>query len=119
MSSKPGDHDFSAFRGLEATAVDELVHEGGAVGALQIVLADGSSVVLTVWTDWTLRIERMPGSGMPDYLWPPEAFFRRPILAKTPGELRSLVTGVNEVGETSSADLEIGSFGGALLITAT
>lgn len=38
--------------------------------ALQLVADDGSSLVFTVWTDWSLRVVRRPDAEVPGFLWP-------------------------------------------------
>ncbi|MEV5767662.1 hypothetical protein AB0L34_24270 [Micromonospora sp. NPDC052213] len=90
--------------------MSELVDGDGRPAALQIGLTDGSSVVCTVWTDWSLLLEWRPDSGVPDYLWPPEAFSREPLVADIPEggiEVISIALENDEVGIPVQARIEL------------
>ncbi|QKV73349.1 hypothetical protein [Amycolatopsis sp. Hca4] len=94
-------------------AVLEIIDDDGEAEALQIALLDGTSVVCTVWTDWSLRVERRPDTELPDYLWPVDAYSRRPIVPDIPEgglEVRSLVTSADEAGTPVAADLELDGY---------
>ena len=113
--------------GLIGTAVWEIVYEERDSEGLQIAINDGSSLVFTVWTDWTLIIEHRTDIAIPDYFWPPEKFSRRDIVHDAPEgglKITSLKVGFNEKSETTRADLAIGShrisarmFGGDIKIS--
>ncbi|MDP9799607.1 hypothetical protein J2S43_008119 [Catenuloplanes nepalensis] len=97
-----------------AESVIEVLDEDGDLAALQIVLDDGSALVCTVWTDWSLRTDRRPDAALPDYLWPPESYTCRPL---TGGGRRivALRPETDEAGERSGLEVE---FEGGHRITA-
>ena len=113
--------------GLVGMAAWEIVYEEDDVAALQIPLVDQTSLVFTVWTDWTLIIERRADIQIPDYCWPPEKFSQRNILADMPAsglKITSLELDFNEKGEPVRADISIGPhrisarmFGGDLQVS--
>ncbi|GAB7048199.1 hypothetical protein [Catenuloplanes indicus] len=91
--------------GAMAEAVVEVRDEDGDLAALQIVLEDGSALLCTVWTDWSLRTDRRPDAALPDYLWPPESYTRQPV---TGGGRRivALRPETDEAGERFGLEVE-------------
>ncbi|GAB7040160.1 MULTISPECIES: hypothetical protein [Catenuloplanes] len=91
--------------GAVAESVVEVRDEDGDLAALQIVFDDGSALLCTVWTDWSLRTDRRPDATLPDYLWPPESYTRRPV---TGGGRRvvALRPETDEAGEQSGLEVE-------------
>ncbi len=78
------------------------------------MLGDGSALLCTVWTDWSLRTDRRRDAALPDYLWPPEAYTRRPI-AGAGRRIVSMRPETDEAGEPIGLEIE---FEGGGLITA-
>ena len=101
--------------------------DGNAV-ALQIVFVDGSSLVCTVWTDWSLRIEHRGDAEIPDYFWPTSDYSLRPLVPEIPANglpIVSVIPELDEVGVTIGVEVELDghrvtatSFGGEIAITA-
>lgn len=95
----------SGLVGATAASVVEVRDEDGDLAALQIVLGDGAALLCTVWTDWSLRIDRRPDAALPDYLWPPEAYTRRPI-AGGGRRIVSVRPESDEAGEPTGLEIE-------------
>ncbi|HUQ59095.1 hypothetical protein [Lentzea sp.] len=120
MSGRPASVDPCFAVGLPVREAAEIVYdEDRAAVALQLTFADDSSLVCTVWTDWTLVIEKRADNRVPEYFWPPTAFSVRTILPGPDLEVVSASLSRDEVGEVMGADFLIGgrritvrSFGG-------
>lgn len=113
MTSRPGGLDPAAIIGFRASAVLEIVDDEGKSVALQIPFVDDSSLVCTVWTDWSLHIEKRANVEIPDYFWPPESYFRRSMIQDVPEgglEVVSLVTSADEVGVIMAVDIEVAGY---------
>jgi len=126
MGSRPESIDPRKIVGLTAVSVMEIIDGEDQAAALQVIFADSSSVVCTVWTDWTLFIDRRSDAEIPDYFWPPEKHFRQLLISTPPGgaKISSATPMIDEVGETVGVDLKIGhqmvaarSLGGEIVIT--
>ncbi|MFI6446742.1 hypothetical protein [Kitasatospora sp. NPDC050543] len=110
MSSRPEGVDPLVIGGLRAREVFEVIDTEGAVEALQIVFPDSSSVVFTVWTDWSLLVDKRSVHGIPDYLWPEGEYTQRSVGFDIPEnglEIRSVTPMVDEVGALMGADIAV------------
>ena len=124
MNSRPQGVDPQVISGRRASAVSEIVSPDGQAVALQVAFADGSSLLCTVWTDWSLVFEQRADQGLPDYFWPVEDHSVRPIVRDIPAgglEIVSVEVSVDEVGTTMGVAIELDghlvavrSFGGEL-----
>lgn len=124
MNSRPQGVDPQVIRGRKASAVSEIVGRDGRAVALQVAFADGSSLVCTVWTDWSLLVEQRADQEVPDYLWPEEDHSFRSVVPDIPAgglEIISVEVSVDEVGTTMGVDIEFDghqvsarSFGGEI-----
>lgn len=100
----------AARRGVRA--VLEILDGDGEPAGLQLVIADGSSLILTDWTDWTLRIDELGGVELPDYFWPPEAYSAREVCSVAEGvDISRVEAKRNEVGEVVGIVLHLGLLG--------
>ncbi|WET81061.1 hypothetical protein P3102_07480 [Amycolatopsis sp. QT-25] len=45
-------------------------HEDGSLAAVRVVFTASTSVIATVWTDWSLVVDEVGEEEIPDYLWP-------------------------------------------------
>ncbi|MER7952436.1 hypothetical protein ABTY59_34100 [Streptomyces sp. NPDC096079] len=113
--------------GLRVREVFEVVDSEGSVEALQIVFLDNSSVVMTVWTDWSLLVDKRPDQGIPDYLWPNGEYTQRSTWFDLPPdglEILSVTPMVDEVGALMGADMvfegrtvSVRSVGGEIVVS--
>jgi len=113
MDARRDGSDPLAISGFRVSAVLEIVDDEGKPAALQIALTDGSSVVCTVWTDWSLVVERRPDTEIPDYLWPMQDYSRRSIVGDIPEgglEVVSLVISADELGVQTGVTVEIAGY---------
>ncbi|MEU6236510.1 hypothetical protein [Kitasatospora sp. NPDC047058] len=127
MNSRPEGVDPLVIGGLRAREVFEVVDAEGVVEALQIVFLDNSSVVFTVWTDWSLLVDKRSDQEIPDYLWPGEEYTQRSIGLDIPENglmILSVTSTVDEVGVVMGADIAVDehvvsvrSFGGEISLS--
>ncbi|MFI9811383.1 hypothetical protein [Saccharothrix variisporea] len=106
--------------------ISEIVNGDGKPVALQLAVIDGSSFVCTVWTDWSLLIDRRLDQRIPDYFWPEEGFFLREAsvrLPETGSQVLSSAAIKDDVGIVVGVDFRVGehfvtvrSIGGELTI---
>jgi hypothetical protein len=80
--------------GKTVNAISEVLDSDGQVSALQFLLAEGGAVIITDWTDWTLRVDHRTEQGVPDYFWPVEDYSVKSIRVLPEG--RS-IAGVEDV----------------------
>jgi hypothetical protein len=113
VTSQPGGPDPVAVGGARVDAVLEIVDEEGGAAGLQIRFVDGSSLVCTVWTDWSLRMEKRADAEIPEYFWPPAGFSHRPMIQDIPEgglEIMSTVTSTDEFGVVMGVDVEMNGY---------
>ncbi|QUQ68670.1 hypothetical protein JJ691_64170 [Kutzneria sp. CA-103260] len=112
--------------GLKASVVSTIVDDEDDVAALQIGLVVGAFAVFTVWTDWTLRVERRADDEIPDYRWPADGYRRVPLLPDIPErgvEIVSVEVETDDSGARVGVRIEfpeqwisVRSFGGELAL---
>ena len=68
-----------ASKGSRVLEINQILDVDGKLEAIQLVLSDGSSTIITVWTDWTIRVDHRLDPAVPDYLWPPNERTRVPM----------------------------------------
>ncbi|MBD9702581.1 hypothetical protein [Streptomyces caniscabiei] len=79
---------------------------------IELLLADGGSVVLSSGTDWTLKVSTGRWPDLPEWCWPAESWrYERIDEIGAPGldEIVAFSETTNEVAETSGAVLQFPS----------
>ncbi|MER7672438.1 hypothetical protein ABTY61_28820 [Kitasatospora sp. NPDC096128] len=100
-------------KGLRVRHVFEIADADGEVEALQVVFMDGSSLVITVWTDWSMRVERRSDSEIPEYLWPTEERVQAAIEREIPEdgvEVHLVQERFNEIGWLVGVEIKFSGF---------
>lgn len=111
MNGRPEGVDPSVVRGFRVSSVSEIVDGEGRPVALQMAFKDGSSLISTVWTDWSLLTQLKSNTGIPSYFWPGEEHSLRPLLEGVSGEgleVISVAVLVNDLGEPMGLDVVVG-----------
>lgn len=112
-------------QGCKIFEVARICDGDGSLEAVQLVFSDGRSLTLTVWTDWSLKIELRSDVVVPEYLWPPEERVRFVIaeLSDLSFEVGEAVPRFNDAAELfevrfmlGGRQLLVGSTGGNLII---
>lgn len=110
MSSQAEDPNLLVNGDLKIRDVLEITDEQNASAALQIVFVDGSCLVCTVWTDWSLRVEKRVDSEVPNYLWPPENYSQKSIglaISSESTTIECLTTSSDEFGALMEVNFRI------------
>ncbi|MEV1006548.1 hypothetical protein [Streptomyces sp. NPDC049881] len=87
-----------------------IVDEQDTAVALQFVFTDGSSLVCTAWTDWSLRADKRADAQIPDYFWPVSDYSQTPAGIDIPAEgaaIESVAAADDETGTLIGADFRI------------
>jgi hypothetical protein len=95
-------------QGERAVDVFKILDADGELEAVQCVFLDGSSLILIVWTDWTIRADRRTDSELPNYFWPPGESARAIVEefhTETGAEIIEVRHHLNEVGELVGVDI--------------
>ncbi|MFI9464261.1 hypothetical protein [Streptomyces xiamenensis] len=79
--------------GLIASNIFSISDSDGNTDGLQIIFRDGTSLVCTVWTDWTVALKRESTSQIPDYFWPPSDYAHQDIGIAIPEEGTAVTLG--------------------------
>ncbi|GAA2055781.1 hypothetical protein GCM10009757_33020 [Streptomyces cheonanensis] len=79
--------------GLIASDVFSIVDSDGSIQGLQIFFRNGTSLVCTVWTDWTVALKKEATRQIPDYFWPPSDYNHQEIGVTIPQEGTAITLG--------------------------
>ncbi|WP_225803823.1 hypothetical protein [Streptomyces sp. NK15101] len=98
--------------GKRVTRITEVLFEDGDVVGLHLTTASGEHVVLTDWTDWTLRVDRRADGRLPDYFWPPEDHSEKVLFEDGDGaEVTSARKDLDETGDLIGLRFALDGFG--------
>ncbi len=100
-------------QGQYVTDIFKILNIDGVLEAVQLVFAGGSSLTLTVWTDWTIRADRSADSAIPTYLSPPNMRIKvaaEDISFKTGNEISRVERELDQVGALVRVDIEFSGF---------
>lgn len=84
MVGRPESVDLGGLVGACVVEVAEIVDRDDYLHGLQLVFVDGSCVLCTVWTDWTMMADRRANVAVPECFWPVEEQQRRNVLSTIP-----------------------------------
>ena len=86
---------------------------GGSAPGVELVMAEGASVLLWSGTDWTLGVARGSWPSLPDWAWPEHAWEFAALagpVGEGAGEILSVLPIRNRVGEVNGVLLEFPRF---------
>jgi hypothetical protein len=111
VSGKPKDASLENLRGLIVDVIHEVRDLDGDLSGIQVVFTNGSSLVFTVWTDWSLVAEEREDSTLPEHFWPSSDFSVEDFVLLSPRRPLGPLAGVfvvDEIGTRMGAKIQVG-----------